>query len=572
MNIDFKEDNTANEQEIIAEEFEKLFRDYLDTEKKEGHLVKGIIIDSDRDAVFVDVGLKSEGRIPKAQFGQEEIGVGSEVEVYVERLEGKGGRIVLSREKALRDIAWNKFEQVATQGGNVEGAIMGRVKGGFAVELNGIIAFLPGSQVDIRPVKDISVLFGLVQPFKILKVDKDNGNVVVSRRAILEDSRKEARQEQLANIQEGSILEGTVKNLTNYGAFIDLKFMDGLLYITDISWSKISHPSEVLTIGQTVKVVVIKYSAESQRVSLGMKQLESNPWEKLAEKYQVGTRLKGVVTTVVDYGAFVEIEPGIEGLVYHTEMSWNSKNIHPRKLVKTDDEVEVVILEIDIAKHRISLSMKQCTENPWVKFAEQYPIGSTVSGVIKNIADFGMFMTIGENEKDGIDVLIPAIEIAWHKSPDEALKDYEKGSHVTGIVMNVDLERERVTVSLKQAVEDSTLSEAKKILDTGVTTCIVTGVKKEGIDVDLGNGLTAFIKRYDLSKHKDEQRPERFAIGDKVDAKALSFDKNTRQILLSIKALEIEEEKKVIAEFGSTASGASLGDILGAALTKDKQS
>ncbi|MDJ1407122.1 MAG: 30S ribosomal protein S1 [Candidatus Midichloria sp.] len=562
--------NITAEEQLIADEFEKLFYSYLDSEKKEGQVIKGAVIGVERDSVLIDVGLKSEGMVPKSQFGNIALNVGDEVEVYVERFEGKGGRIILSREKALRDIAWSKFEQICTQGENVDGVIIGRVKGGFAVELSGIIAFLPGSQVDIRPVKDISVLLGLAQPFKILKVDRENGNVVVSRRAILEDSRKEARQEQLANIQEGSVLEGTVKNLTDYGVFIDLGFMDGLLHITDISWSKISHPSEVLSIGQVVKVIVIKYSAESQRVSLGMKQLEANPWDQLAEKYKVGTKFKGTVTTVVDYGAFVEIELNVEGLVYHTEMSWNAKNMHPRKLVKPGDEVEVIILEIDISKHRISLSMKQCKENPWAKFAENYPIGSTVSGIIKNIADFGMFMTIGDAEQDEIDVLIPATEISWDKSPEEALKDYAKGSLVTGVVLNIDLERERVTVSIKQVAGDAVVAAAEKLVNAGIVTCVVTNIKKDGIEVEAAEGLTAFVKKSDLSKHKDEQHPERFAVGDKVDAKVLGFDKTSRQLLLSIKAHEIEEEKKAIAEFGSTASGASLGDILGAALKKDK--
>lgn len=567
--MNLKKNITAEEQ-LIADEFEKLFHDYLCQEKKEGQVIKGAVIGIDRDSVLIDVGLKSEGRVPKVQFGNTELNVGDEVEVYIERFEGKSGRIILSREKALRDIAWSKFEQICNQGENVDGVIIGRVKGGFAVELSGIIAFLPGSQVDIRPIKDITILFGISQPFKILKVDKENGNVVVSRRAILEDSRKEARQEQLANIHEGSVLEGTVKNLTDYGAFIDLGFMDGLLHITDISWSKISHPSEVLSIGQVIKVVVIKYSAESQRVSLGMKQLEANPWDKLAEKYKVGTKLKGIVTTIVDYGAFVEIEPNVEGLVYHTEMSWNAKNIHPRKLVKTGDEVEVLILEIDISKHRISLSIKQCKENPWAKFADSYPIGSIVSGVIKNVADFGMFMTVGTEEKDEIDVLIPATEISWSKSPEEALKDYSKGSHVTGMVLNIDLERERVTVSIKQATDSNIVARAEKIVDEGIITCVISNVRKDGIEVEAVDGLSTFIKKSDLSMHKEEQRPERFAIGDKIDAKVLGFDKNSRHLSLSIKAFEIEEEKKAIAEFGSNASGASLGDILGAALKKDK--
>ena len=552
----------------IASEFEKLFQSYLSNEKKEGEVVKGTVIRIERDSAIIDVGLKSEGRVPLSQFGDVEINTGDVIEVYIEKLEGKGGRIVLSREKALRDVAWNKFENLCTQGENVDGTIIGRVKGGFAVELGGIIAFLPGSQVDIRPIKDVNVLMNITQPFKILKVDKDHGNVVVSRRAILEDSRKEARQEQLANIKEGSILEGVVKNITDYGAFIDLVFMDALLHITDISWSKISHPSEVLTIGQQVKVVVIKYSSESQRISVGMKQLEPNPWDNLVTKYLPGEKFKGVITTVVDYGAFVQIGPNVEGLVYHTEMSWNAKNIHPKKLVKIGDEVEVMVLEVDVARHRISLSMKQCKDNPWAKFAETHQLGSHVSGVIKNIADFGMFMTIGEGE-DTIDVLIPATEISSTKTSEDALKDYSKGSEVSGVVLNIDLERERITVGIKQILEDNTNQSVQKMIESGIITCSITNIRKDGIDVETPEGIKGFIKKSDLSKHKDEQRIERFAVGERVDAKPLNFDKQTGILSLSIKSIEIQEEKEAIAKFGSNNSGASLADIFNPIIKKD---
>lgn len=568
MSIDPSKTIIAVEQ--IEKEFEDLFRQYLDNEKREGQITSGTIVGIERDSVIIDVGMKSEGRVARSQFGDMILNIGDEVEVYIEKLEGHGGRIVLSREKALRDMAWIKFEQCCKQGENVEGSIIGRVKGGFAVALDGIIAFLPGSQVDIRPIQDMGSLFGINQQFKILKVDKDNGNVVVSRRAILEDNRKEARQEQLANIYEGAVMTGIVKNLTDYGAFIDLNFMDGLLHITDISWSKISHPSEVLSIGQEVDVKVIKYIPESQRVSLGMKQLEANPWDKLAHQYTPGTRLTRPVTSVVDYGAFVEIAPSVEGLVYHTEMSWNAKNIHPRKLVKVGDEVEVVILEVDIARHRISLSMKQCLENPWVKFAAENPIGTTVVGTIKNIADFGIFLTIGKEYKDEIDVLLPITELSWSETPEEALKKYSKGDVVSGVVTNIDLDRERVTLSVKQLSSDTLALQAEKLLAAQIATCVITAVKKDYIEVELQDGVPGIIKKYDLSKYKDEQHPERFAVGDKLDAKVLSFDKSNRQMLLSIKALEIEEEKKAIAEFGSNTSGASLGDILGAAIDKEK--
>lgn len=560
-----------------TENFSQLFEEYIKEEKKEGQVVQGIIVGIDRDSIIVDVGLKSEGRIELSEFSvngtKPVFSIGDKVDVYIEKFEGKGGRIILSREKAIRDGAWTKFETLCSQEVNIEGNIIGRVKGGFAVELGGIIAFLPGSQVDIRPIKDISALMGISQPFKILKVDKEHGNVVVSRRAILEESRKESRQELLSNIQEGGILEGTVKNITDYGVFVDLGFMDGLLHITDISWSKISHPSEILSLGQQIKVIITKYNPETQRVSLGLKQLEKNPWEELVEKYTVGKKVKGVINTVVDYGAFIEIEPGVEGLVYHTEMSWNAKNMHPRKLVKPGDEVEVIILEIDIAKHRISLSMKQCLENPWEKFAEKYPVGSKVTGIIKNIADFGMFVTItGDNPESSVDVLVPAAEISWNLPPEEAIKKYNKGEEINGTILSVDLERERVTVGIKQLMADDFSDTIGKLSKADAVTCTVVEVKKDGIEVELADGITSFIKKNDLSKHKEEQRPERFSSGDRVDAKILSYDKNNRQFQLSIRALEIEEEKKAIAEFGSSDSGASLGEILGAALKKDKGS
>lgn len=565
--------------EAINEEFTQLFEEYIRDEKREGQVVQGTIVKIDHDSVSVDVGLKSEGRVALSEFSSEglkpHLQIGDIIEVFIERLEGRGGRIVLSREKAIRDAAWIKFEQMCTHGANVEGSIMGRVKGGFAVELGGIVAFLPGSQVDIRPVKDASVLVGVKQLFKILKVDKDHGNVVVSRRAILDESRQEVRQQQLGNIKEGEILEGVVKNITNYGAFVDLSFIDGLLHITDISWSKISHPSEVLSIGQTVKVMVIKYNPESQRISLGLKQLGDNPWHGLEERYPSGTKLKGVISTVVDYGAFVELEPSVEGLVYHTEMSWNLKNVHPRKLFKPGDEVEVVVLEIDVDRHRIGLSIKRCKDNPWVQFAEKYPIGSAVQGVIKNIADFGMFMTVDDgqgniNPDEAIDVLIPAVEISWTKSPEQALKDYEKGDQVQGVVENIDLERERVTISIKKATQDDVSQSAKKLMKVGVVTCSVVDVQKDGIEVELEGGGRAFIKKTELSKHKDEQRVNKFSVGDRVDAKVMNFDDKSRQFSVSIRALEADMEKKAIAEFGSADSGASLGDILGAAL-EDKE-
>lgn len=564
-------------QEIqVLENFAELFEEAIQSEKKEGSVVKGKVVGIERDAVLVDVGLKSEGRIPLKEFSvlDEELNlnIGDEIDVYIERIEGRGGRTILSREKALREEAWVKFEQLHNKDINVDGKIIGRVKGGFAVDIGGLIAFLPGSQVDIRPIKDVSVLINIVQPFKILKMDKEQGNVVVSRRAILEESRKEARDELLSTLSEGSILEGTVKNITDYGAFIDLRYFDGLLHITDISWSKISHPSEVLSIGQNIKVVVIKYNPETKRVSLGLKQLEKNPWDGLADKYKAGEKFKGVVTTVTDYGAFVELEPNVEGLVYHTEISWNAKSIHPKKLLKSSDEVEVIVLEVDIAKHRISLSIKQCKENPWQRFAEQHPIGSTVEGVVKNIADFGLFVTINENQSDlAVDALVPVVELTWGDNPEEALNNYKKGDIVKGLILTSDVERERVTLGVKQLSENPVTKASEKYSKGDIVQCVVKEVKSEGIEVGFDDNISTFIKRIDLSKHKAEQRPERFAVGDRLEAMVASIDKSSCKLNLSIKALESEQEKKAIAEYGSADSGASLGDIIGAALGQKKK-
>jgi small subunit ribosomal protein S1 len=558
-----------------SESFAELFEESIQNEKREGTVVEGLITAVRNGEVYIDVGLKSEGRIPLKDFQADgkgaDIEPGKTVEVYIERLEDRHGNTILSREKALREEAWTKFEELLRQGVNVEGTIIGRVKGGFAVDLGSLIAFLPGSQVDIRPIKDIGALINLPQPFRILKMDRIQGNVVVSRRAILEESRAEARDALLSNIQEGSILDGTVKNITDYGAFIDLGSLDGLLHITDISWDKISHPSEKLSIGQVIKVMVIKYNDETKRVSLGLKQLEKNPWEGLVNKYHPKMRVSGVITTVTDYGAFVELEPGVEGLVYQTEISWNSRNTHPRKLLKVGDKVDVIVLEMDIAKHKISLSIKQSSENPWQKFAETHPVGSAVEGTIQNIADFGMFILLNAGSPElNVEALIPAVELSWEERPEIELKKYKKGDVVQGIVLSIDVERERISVSIKQSGKD-TVSEGLAKLKKGDTiTCTVTAVEKEGLSVEV-EGMKSFIKKSELSKHKSEQRPERFGIGDKVDAKILAVEAKERKIMLSIKALEVEAEKKAIAEYGSKDSGASLGEMLGVALGTGKK-
>jgi small subunit ribosomal protein S1 len=568
------ETNNLTENIPQKEDFASLLEASMKHEKKEGMVVQGTVVAVDDDAVYVDVGLKSEGRIPLKEFtealedGEKKPApeVGDLVDVYIERFEGRGGASVLSREKAVREEAWAKFEQLYQQDATVEGIIIGRVKSGFAVKLNGLYAFLPNSQVDIRPIKDVSALLDVVQPFRILKMDRDQGNVVVSRRAIIEESRMEARNELLSNVQEGSVLEGVVKNITDYGAFIDLGSVDGLLHITDISWNKLAHPSEKLRIGQNIKVMVIKYNPEMRRISLGLKQLEKNPWDGLEDKYKPGDTFKGVITTIADYGVFVELEQGVEGLVYHTEIDWNAKNMHPRKLVKPGQEVEVMVLETDIVKHRISLSIKQCKENPWKLFVDTHPVGTVVEGVVKNIADFGIFLALNEGNPDlVIDALVPAVELSWDEKPEVALKKYKEGDTLRGVVLTSDVERERVTIGVKQLEENGAPSEIN--FNKGDTvTCTIQEITKDGLQVEVQEGLTAFIKRADLSKHKAEQRADRFAIGERVDAQVTMVDKTSRKISLSIKALEIDEQKKAIEEYGSTSSGASLGDILGAAL------
>ena len=564
--------NTENIPDFSQENFHQLLEERLQYQPKEASIIKGKIVTIIADTVFVDVGLKSEGRIAMSEFSDQEIKTGDEVDVYLDRIEGRNGCVQLSRSKVAKERAWDKFEELSSSGGSINGKIVGKVsKGGFAVDIEGILAFLPNSQLDIRSVKDPSVFFEMEQPFKVLKIDREQGNVVVSRRAILEESRKEARDELLSGIKEGMTLEGAVKNITHYGAFIDLGDIDGLLHITDIAWDKITHPSEKLTLGEKVKVVVTKYDAETQRVSLGLKQLTDNPWAKLKEKYVIGSKHKGTVVNISDYGAFVELEKGIEGLVYLNEIGWNTKNIHPTKLVQSDDIVEVVVLDMDIDKHRISLSIKQCRENPWKKFIAQYPVGTKVKAKVKKVANFGLFVSVMEGDKENsLNVLVPAVEISYDDDPKGALKNFKEGDEIEGIILSADLERERVTVSIKQLKENNYQEIIKQLIKSGVVTCKVLNVSKDGLDVKTPEDIKGFIKKSDLSKHINQQKPERFTLEDRIDAKILSYDKNKKVLNLSVKALEIEEEKKAIAEYGSIDSGASLRDILGTALEQQQ--
>jgi small subunit ribosomal protein S1 len=537
----------------------------------EGSVLTGTVVGIENEFVLIDVGLKSEGRVALKEFalpGQKpEIKSGDTVEVYLERMEDKNGEAVLSREKARREESWIQLEKQFKDNQRVTGVIFGRVKGGFTVDLNGAVAFLPGSQVDIRPVRDVGPLMGTPQPFQILKMDRARGNIVVSRRAVLEESRAEARSELVANLKEGQVLQGVVKNITDYGAFVDLGGVDGLLHVTDIAWRRINHPSEALHIGQTVNVQVVRFNPETQRISLGMKQLEADPWEQVAAKYPAGAKFVGRVTNITDYGAFVELEPGIEGLVHVSEMSWTKKNVHPGKIVSTSQEVEVMVLDVDPVKRRISLGLKQCLDNPWSAFLDKHPVGSELEGEVKNITEFGLFVGLPGD----IDGMVHLSDLDWDRSGEEAVQDYKKGDIVKVKLLDVDVEKERISLGIKQLKRDNFAETAGALKKGEVVTCTVTQITDGGIEVAVADGATGFIKKADLSRERNEQRPDRFAVGEKVDAKILMVDAKTRKISLSIKARELEEDKQAMAEYGSSDSGASLGDILGAALSKAKK-
>ncbi|MEA4836671.1 MAG: 30S ribosomal protein S1 [Rhodospirillaceae bacterium] len=536
----------------------------------EGSVVKGRIVAIDGDYAIIDVGLKSEGRILVKEFSAPgaaaEIKPGDQVDVFVERYEDKNGEVMLSREKARREEAWTLLEKSFQDNQRVNGVIFGRVKGGFTVDLSGAVAFLPGSQVDIRPVRDITPLMGTPQPFQILKMDRSRGNIVVSRRAVLEETRAEQRSELIESLKEGQILEGVVKNITDYGAFVDLGGVDGLLHVTDIAWKRINHPSEALHIGQTVKVQVIRFNPETQRISLGIKQLEADPWEGVDRKYPVGTKFVGRVTNITDYGAFVELEPGVEGLVHVSEMSWTKKNVHPGKIVSTSQEVEVMVLDVDAQKRRISLGLKQTMANPWETFLEKFPVGSTVEGEVKNITEFGLFVGLpGE-----IDGMVHLSDIDWERPGEQALADFKKGDMVKAKILDVDVEKERISLGIKQLGADPFKEAIANVKKGDVVTAQVTAVTENGLEVTV-DGLTGFIRKGDLARDRSDQRPDRFAVGEKLDAKITAIDKATRKVSLSVKAREIEEEKQAMAEYGSSDSGASLGDILGAAFNRAKE-
>jgi small subunit ribosomal protein S1 len=567
------------------EDFAALLNEtYGADEAFEGSVVKGRIVAIEKDMALIDIGLKTEGRVALREFtnhGREPApGVGDEVEVYLERIENALGEAVISRDKARREESWVKLEQAFEKNEKVEGVIFNQVKGGFTVDLDGAVAFLPRSQVDIRPVRDVAPLMNVTQPFQILKMDRRRGNIVVSRRTVLEESRAEQRHEIVANLAEGQVIEGTVKNITDYGAFVDLGGIDGLLHVTDIAWRRVNHPTEVLSIGQQVKVRIIKINHETHRISLGMKQLQEDPWSAIETRYSVGQKLKGRVTNITDYGAFVELEPGIEGLIHVSEMSWTKKNVHPGKIISTSQEVEVQVLEVDAAKRRISLGLKQTLQNPWEAFSQKYPVGSTVEGEVKNKTEFGLFIGL-----DGdVDGMVHLSDLDWSKPGEQAIEDYKKGDKVSAKVLDVDIEKERIALGVKQLANDP-FAAGKKTTAAGeepaegelrkgsVVTCEIIEVKDGGLEVKIaGSDLTAFIKRGELARDRGDQRPERFSVGEKVDARITQFDRRAHKIAVSIKALEVAEEKEAIAQYGSADSGASLGDILGAALkARDKK-
>ncbi len=556
------------------EDFAKLIDEsFSDGHVQEGSVVKGTVVAIERDMAVIDVGLKTEGRVAMREFAGpgrgSEIKVGDTVEVYLDRVENALGEAVLSRDKARREESWGKLEKAFQNNEKVQGTIFNQVKGGFTVDLDGAVAFLPRSQVDIRPIRDVSPLMNNLQPFQILKMDRRRGNIVVSRRTVLEETRAEQRQELVQNLEEGQVIDGVVKNITDYGAFVDLGGIDGLLHVTDIAWRRVNHPSEVLNIGQQVKVKIIKINHETHRISLGMKQLLDDPWQGIEAKYPVGTRFKGRVTNITDYGAFVELEPGIEGLIHVSEMSWTKKNVHPGKIVSTSQEVEVQVLEVDPVKRRISLGLKQTMRNPWEVFVEKYPAGSVVEGEVKNKTEFGLFLGL-----DGdVDGMVHLSDLDWKRPGEQVIEEYKKGDKVSAQVLDVDVEKERISLGIKQLSEGSAPAEEPaaggELKKGAVVTGEVTEVKEGGIDVKIvGTDFVAFIKRSELARDRSEQRPDRFAVGQKVDARVTQFDRRSRRVAVSIKALEVAEEKEAIAQYGSSDSGATLGDILGTALKR----
>ena len=560
---------TKTEEIILEENFNELLeKSLLDFKYKEGQIIKGTVLSIVNDTVVVDVGLKSEGRIPIKEFhspGEEHnVKVGEKYDVYLEKLENKEGEALLSRDRARKEESWNNLEKIQDSNQQVMGIITERVKGGFAVDIDGALAFLPGSQVDLKPIKDISPLLNKPQPMIILKMDKLRGNIVVSRRALLEESRKADRSKLLSDISEGDKLKGLIKNITDYGVFVDLGGMDGLIHVTDLSWERVNHPSEKFKVGDEIEVIVTKYDKENNRISLGLKQLTEDPWKNVDNEYKVGSIIKSKISNIADYGAFVQLERGVEGLIHNSELSWVNKNVHPNNIVSIGEELEVMILEIDHNKRRISLGRKQCIENPWKLFADKNKKGDIVEGKIKNLTDFGIFVELSNN----LDGLIHLSDISWEKSGEEAIKDYKVDDLIKFKILEIDLDKERVSLGIKQLSSDPSKSDETV---NKVVTGIVSEIEKDKVFVKFDKDKNGFIKRTNLAKSKTEQNTERFAVKEKIDAKVIKKLTKDNLYELSVKDLEIQEEKKALKEYGSSTSGASIGDIIGAALDKDNQ-
>ena len=552
------------------EDFAALLEEsFLSADTAEGSVITGTVVAIEKDVAVIDIGLKTEGRVALKEFAgpnrDQVLKVGDKVEVYLERVENALGEAVISRDKARREESWVRLEKAYEAKEKVSGTIFNQVKGGYTVDLDGAVAFLPRSQVDIRPIRDVGPLMGVLQPFEILKMDRRRGNIVVSRRTVLEETRAGQRQELVSNLEEGQIIDGVVKNITDYGAFVDLGGIDGLLHVTDIAWRRVNHPTEVLTVGQTVKVKIVKINQETHRISLGMKQLQGNPWEGIEAKYPVEGKFTGRVTNITDYGAFVELEPGIEGLIHVSEMSWTKKNVHPGKILSTSQEVEVQVLEVDPTKRRISLGLKQTLSNPWENFVEHHPVGTLVEGEVKNKTEFGLFVGL-EGDVDG---MVHLSDLDWNRPGEQVIDEFKKGDMVKAIVLDVDVEKERISLGVKQVQGDPFADAGDTIKRGGIVTCEITEVKDGGLEVKIvGSDLSTFVKRAELARDRGDQRPDRFAAGEKFDARVILFDKKSRKVQVSIKALEMAEEKEAMAAYGSADSGASLGDILGAALKK----
>ena len=550
--------------------FAKMLEQSLsDKRMLEGKVVPGTIIAIKNDKAIIDVGLKAEGKLflsdIKALKGTDTVSVGDTLDVYVERYEDKNGEPILSIEKAKKEAVWQSLAEKLETGEPVEGIITGRTKGGFAVDIRGTVAFLPGSQVDLRLVKDISPLMNIPQPFKLLKMDRQRNNIVVSRRAVLESQRDAVKNEVLSKLEEGAVVDGVVKNIMEYGAFVDIGGIDGLLHVTDMSWKRVASPTDVINVGDTVKVQVLKINRDTARISLGMKQLTASPWENIAQRFKVGEKYKGKVSNITDYGAFIELEDCIEGLAYLSELSWLKKGVTPSKLLTIGQEVEAMVLEVNAERKKLALSLKQCQPNPWKDFEENHPVGTKIEGVVKTITEFGIFVGV----TDLLDGMVHVTDVSWQDgSSEDKSKKIKKGDKIEVVVLGVDPVKERISLGIKQ-LEDDPYAEAMQSTKKGnIVVAEIKELHNNGLEVVLDNGLTGFIKVNDISNDKSKRKADAFAVGEKIEALVLGFERGTRRVNLSIRALEVKREKEALEKYGSADSGASLGDILGVALDK----